>query len=217
MQEFGSIFIIGGWILLVIFTGILVKYIANEKKEISRKIVHIGIGPVVPLAWSLGIAKDTAIITALLITIGLFINNQYKFISAFENVARKSWGTIAYGISITTLLILLWPEHPAAANAGILTMAFGDGLAGLIGAELKTNSWIVFGQTKSIAGTATMFISTCIVLLIVSNISSTDINFLQVILISSIASSLEQLGPFGIDNISVPIGTAYSWLFFVGN
>ena len=61
------------------------------------------------------------------------INHQWRFIPAVEDVDRNSYGTIAYGIAITTLLLLFWPTRADAVSAGVLVMALGDGLAGLIG------------------------------------------------------------------------------------
>ena len=92
-------------------------------------------------------------------------------------------------------------------------MSFGDGLAGLIGPNLNSPDWLVLGQRKSISGTFTMAIVVAIVLSIVTIISGVSIQPLWLITITCLAVGLEQIGPWGIDNLTVPIGVAYGWLW----
>ena len=132
-----SLSLLAGWLALILsFSLLSSKWFPNEK-ELSRKIVHIGSGPVIPLAWWLNIESYLAIPLAAIITIGLLINYKLKFITSIEQIERKSFGTIAYGLSITLLLIFFWDSQPDAVTAGVLMMAFGDGLAGLIGRKLN--------------------------------------------------------------------------------
>ena len=135
-----------------------------NQRELSRKIVHIGTGPVIPLAWWLGIPSDWAIPMAILITIVILINHRWRLLPAIEDVNRHSYGTVAYALTITLLLIFFWPENAAAVCSGVLVMAFGDGLAGLIGRKVRSPNWLIWGQRKSIAGTLTMAVITLIIL-----------------------------------------------------
>ena len=152
-----------------------------------------------------------------MITAALIINYRLRLIKSIENVDRKSFGTIAYGISITSLIFLFWSNNPSAATAGALVMAFGDGLAGLIGRNIDSSQWIILGQRKSLIGTLSMYLVTAIVLSSISHV--TDINFeiVDILIISSLATILEQLSPLGIDNITVPIGVALSWKWLLLN
>ena len=193
----------------------LCRHYFPTQKELSRKVVHIGTGPVIPLAWALGISETLAIPVAGIITIALVINHRLRLLPALEDVNRQSYGTIAYGLSITFLLIFLWHNNPAAVSAGVLVMSFGDGFAGLIGRQLKSPSWTVLGQRKSMAGTLTMGITVAIVILALTAISGALMNPLLIIAITFLAVSLEQISPWGIDNLTVPIGIAYSWLWFI--
>ncbi len=127
-----AIFIIALWIVIILLIAVLCKRYFPKKEELSRKIIHIGTGPVILLAWLFNIPKNIAFSTALLITISLGVNYQYRLLPAIEDIERKSFGTIAYGISITLLLLLFWPRYASSISIGVLSMAFGDGLAGLI-------------------------------------------------------------------------------------
>ncbi len=181
--------------------------------ELSRKIVHIGTGPVIPLAWWLEVPRLIAVPLGVVITLGLLANHHWKFIPSIEDINRQSYGTITYGLAITLMLIIFWPNNAEAVCAGTLVMAFGDGLAGLIGRSVRSPAWKVFNQTKSLIGTLTMGIVSVSVLLILSMATQTPIQPFKIILISALALALEQISQNGIDNITVPIGTAYGWLW----
>jgi phytol kinase len=209
-----SIIIIICWIAIVLISAIICRYLYPGQKELSRKIIHIGTGPVLPLAWVLKISSNIAIPVASIITLGLFINHRLRLLPAMEDINRQSYGTIAYGMSITILIICLWPEHAAAVSAGVLVMSFGDGLAGLIGPKWQSPDWIILGQRKSVIGTVTMALVALIVLFLIALISGITIHPLLLIVIATLAVILEQVGPWGIDNLTVPIGVAYAWLWF---
>ena len=95
-------------------------------------------------------------------------------------------------------------------------MAFGDGLAGLIGQSINSPKWSVLGQSKSIAGTLTMLTVVAITTCTISSINNLNIQPLEIILISLIATFLEQISPWGIDNLTVPIGVTCIGIWLVG-
>ena len=183
------------------------KFFPNEK-ELTRKIVHIGTGPLIPIAYTLNIPKNLALIVAGIVTTALAINYRLKFFQSIENVDRKSFGTISYAISITFLIFLFWSNNPSALISGTLVMAFGDGFAGLIGRKINSPKWIICGQTKSVIGTLSMCLITAIIISSTCYFTDLNITFLEILITTAIATFLEQIGPLGIDNISVPIGVA---------
>ena len=164
MENIKSILVILVWISCILFVAIVCKKYFPGQKELSRKIIHIGTGPVIPIAWILEIPSNLAIPCAGIITIALLVNHRLRFISALEDVNRQSYGTIAYAFSITLLLIFLWPDNASSVSAGILSMSFGDGLAGLVGQNIKSPQWVILGQRKSLAGTSMKSFSFTIVL-----------------------------------------------------
>jgi len=211
-----AILVIALWITIVLIIASLCKKYFPKKEELSRKIIHIGTGPVILLASLFEIPKNIAFLSALFITLGLGINYQYRLLPAIEDVERKSFGTIAYGISITLLLALFWPRYESSISIGVLSMAFGDGLAGLIGRSINSPKWSVLGQSKSIAGTLTMGSVVAITTATISTINHLEIQSVEIIIISLIATFLEQISPWGIDNITVPIGVTCIGIWLVG-
>ena len=211
-----AIIVIAFWIITILVIAFLCKRYLPKKEELSRKIVHIGIGPVILFAWLFDIPKNIAFVSALFITIALAVNYQFRLMPTIEEIERKSFGTIAYGISITLLLLLFWPHYALSISLGVLSMAFGDGLAGLIGKSIKSPTWSILGQTKSIAGTLTMGIVVAITTELITSINNIAIQPLEIIAISIIATFLEQISPFGMDNITVPIGVTCIGIWLLG-
>ncbi len=211
-----AIIFIGFWIIAILIIAFLCKKYFPKKEELSRKIIHIGTGPVILLAELLNIPKNIAFFSAFFITIALGINYQFRLLPAIEDIERKSFGTIAYGMSITLLLLIFWPNYSSSISIGVLAMAFGDGLAGLIGRSITSPKWLVLGQTKSIAGTVTMLSVVAITTSIISSINNLEIESLEIIVISLIATFLEQISPWGIDNITVPIGVTCLGIWLIG-
>ena len=196
---------------MVIAGAVLCRRLRPNQRELSRKIVHIGTGAVVPLAWFFEIPFVVALPVAAVITVVTTINHQWRFIPAVEDVDRNSYGTIAYGVAITTLLLLFWPTRADAVSAGVLVMALGDGLAGLIGRNVDSPKWVLFGQTKSSVGTMTMAVVSSLVLIGLAQWSGADLSLPAALGMVAMATGLEQLSWGGLDNLSVPLSVGVLW------
>lgn len=200
--------------VFVIILAVLARRRWPQQRELSRKIVHIGTGPVLPFAWGLGIPAPWAVPIAAAVTVVALINHRWRLLPAVEDVDRHSYGTVAYGLAITTLLVLFWPDQPQAACAGVLVMAAGDGLAGLIGRAVQSPRWQIWGQTKSTAGTLTMAVVSSAMLSLLSKIGPEHLGITGVVAISLLAVGLEQFSRWGIDNLTVPLAVGLSWDWF---
>ncbi len=206
-----SLLIIGTWMLLVISAALICRERWPDQRELSRKIVHIGTGPIVVLAWWLTVQKSVAVPVAFGVTVITAVNHRLQLLPAVEDVDRNSYGTVAYGLAISLLLLVFWPEQAVAVCAGVLVMAFADGLAGLIGRGVTSPSWIIWQQRKSVAGTVTMGLVTALVLLLLVLISESPLHPLRLIAVCALAVGLEQFGRWGIDNLSVPLAVGLCW------
>ena len=199
--------------LLVLSAAPICRKRWPEQRELSRKIVHIGTGPVVVLAWWLSIPASIAVPVAFAVTVITAINHRIQLLPAVEDVDRNSYGTVAYGLAISLLLLLFWPEQAVAVCAGVLVMAFADGLAGLVGRGMTSPSWTVWQQRKSVAGTVTMGLVTALVLILLVLISQSPLHPLRLIAVCALAVGLEQWGRWGIDNLTVPMAVGLSWMW----
>jgi phytol kinase len=203
------------WLLLLAGLALTVRSRWPEQPEWSRKLLHIGAGLVVPLAWGLGINRGIAIGAAALVTLLATYNHRRRLLPGIEEVGRASYGTIGYGASITLLLLLWWPDHPAAVSAGVLVMALADGLAGLVGSSVVSPSWTVLGQRRSLVGTLVMALTSLTVLLglmlVCAAAGLPAPSLAGVVGLTLAAVLLEQIAVLGLDNFTVPIGIALLW------
>ena len=205
-------------ILLYLFSifliSIVFKNYNKDRKEFVRKIIHIGIGPLIPIAQFLKISQNSALIFTGIVSLIVFINYNYKLFPTIEDVERKSYGTLFYCLSLFILIYLFWDKDPYALITGFFIMTFGDGLAGLIGKNLNSKSWIFFKQKKSLFGTMTMFLTSLIVVCSIGYAQQNSLN-LNYFTIAFFATLLEQFSVLGIDNFIVPISSALFFNFFI--
>lgn len=212
VAQLTGVLAVAGWLALLSGAALLLRHRWPEQREWSRKLVHIGAGPVVLIAWAFGVDQLIAVPAAGAITLLAALNHRVRVLPAIEDVERRSYGTIAYGASITLLLWLWWPAHPATVAAGVLVMAFGDGLAGLLGPMIPSPSWTVFGERRSLAGTGAMALASLTVLLALGQLDGGSAPApAEIVLIALVATGLEQWALLGIDNFSVPMVVAGLW------
>ena len=203
-------------ILLYLFSifliSIVFKKFHENSKEFVRKIIHIGIGPLIPIAQFLKIDQNSALIFTGIVSLTVLMNYTYKIFPTIEDVERKSYGTFFYCISLFILISLFWNKDPYALITGFFIMTFGDGLAGLLGKSLKSKNWILFQQKKSLFGTITMFLTSLIVVCSIGYAQKNSFN-LNYFTIAFFATLLEQFSILGIDNLIVPISSALCFNF----
>ena len=200
---------------IFLLSSIFQKYRPNNN-ELKRKIIHIGIGPLIPIAKFLEIDQNSALFFTGIISLLVLTNYTFKIFPTIEDVERKSYGTLFYCLSLFILISLFWDRDPYSLITGFFIMTFGDGLAGLVGKTFNSRSWFFLKQKKSLIGTLTMFVTS---LLIVSSLGYTQQNNLNLnyFTIAFIATLLEQISFAGIDNFIVPITSAICFNFFITN
>jgi len=202
------------YLFSIFLISIVFKKYNEGSREIVRKIIHIGIGPLIPIAQFLKINQNSALIFTGIVSLMVFINYNYKLFPTIEDVERKSYGTLFYCLSLFILIYLFWDKDPYALISGFFIMTFGDGLAGLIGKSFNSKSWIFFKQKKSLYGTITMFLTSLIVVCSIGYSQQNNLN-LNYFTIAFIATLLEQFSILGIDNFIVPISSALFFNFLI--
>lgn len=202
------------YIFIIFFISIIYKRCNPNNKEALRKIIHIGIGPLIPLAKFLDIDQTSALCFTGLISLLTFINYQSKLFPTIEDIDRKSYGTLFYCLSLFILIYLYWDKDPTSLIAGFFIMTFGDGFAGLIGKNFKSKSWFFLKQKKSFLGTMTMFITSLIVVFGLSYFQKYSLN-INIFTIAFLSTVIEQFSIFGIDNFIVPISAAFCFNYFI--
>lgn len=179
--------------------------------ELPRKVVHIGAGNVILLAWWLQIPAWVGISASIIASIVALLSYYIPFLPGINSVGRKSLGTFFYAVSIGILIAWFWPlQQFHYAAIGILVMTWGDGLAGLMGQRFGKHPYEVWGMKKSWEGSVTMAlvsyaVSFLILLAVQGNVWQT---WLVSVAIALVATALEAFSKLGIDNLTVPLGSA---------
>ena len=203
--------IVATWLATVGSAAVLAKHHFAAGAEITRKIVHIGTGNVVLLAWWLEIPAAAGIGMAIAASVVTLISFWRPILPAIDNIGRKSLGTFFYAVSIGVSIAWFWPlQLPQYAALGIAIMAWGDGLAALVGQRFGRHRYWMLGSQKSWEGSLTMFaVSFCVAIaILLSTHGAIWQTWAIAALVSLCATSLETFSRLGIDNLTVPLGSA---------
>ncbi|MBR8830233.1 MAG: Phytol kinase [Chroococcopsis gigantea SAG 12.99] len=205
-----SIAIVAFYLGFIIFLSDLGRRFSTDA-EITRKVVHIGTGNVILLAWWLNIPAWVGITAAVVAAIVAIISYFVPILPSINSVGRTSLGTFFYAVSMGVLVAVFWPlSMPWYAAIGILTMALGDGMAALVGQNFGRHPYTMWGNKKSFEGSLTMagvsFLVTGFILLFVTG-NSLSI-WVIALIVAIVATLLETVSKLGVDNLTVPLGSA---------
>ncbi|MBD1828028.1 SEC59/DGK1/VTE5 family protein [Microcoleus vaginatus GB1-A2] len=206
-----QISLVGVWLGLILLVAEGLNRFTSVDAEVSRKVVHIGTGNVILLAWWLEIPGWVGISAGVLAGAIALISYQVPILPSLNTIKRKSLGTFFYAVSISVLVAWFWPlQHQEYAALGILVMTWGDGLAAVIGQKYGQHIYRVWGTQKSWEGSATMYlvslaVSSLILLAVQGAVWQT---WAVSAVVALVAATLESVSKLGIDNLTVPIGSA---------
>jgi len=208
------------YLLLVVFLAELLSRFGEKNSEITRKIVHIGAGNVILFAWWLEIPARIGIAAALIAGLIAIISYFLPILPSINSVGRQSLGTFFYAVSIGVLIAYFWPiNHQEYAVIGILIMTWGDGLAAIVGQNFGTHRYQLWGINKSWEGSVTMLLVSLLIMMIIlgSLIGFSLPVFWICLAIALSATFLEAFSWWGIDNLSVPLASAFLGFFLVNS
>jgi phytol kinase len=197
---------IGGvtaWLALVLTIAGVVAQRTTVAPETVRKIVHIGTGNVILLAWWWRVPTWMGIGAAILAAIVTLISYRVPLLPGIDSVNRRSAGTFFYAVSIGILMAWFWPHaHYQYTVLGILIMVWGDGLAAVVGQRWGKHPYALLGIHKTWEGSLTMagvagLVAGCV-------LGWTPL----VLVVAGVAAVLEIFSYYGLDNLTVPVGTA---------
>jgi len=205
-----QLMIVGAWVGTVIFLAEWLSRYTTVGTETVRKVVHIGTGNVILLAWWFGVPAWLGILASVLFSVLTVLSYKFPLLSSVSEAGRKSWGTFFYAISIGLLIALFWLHLPQYAVLGILVMTWGDGLAALVGQRWGRHPYTAWGMKKSWEGSLTMgfvsYVVSCLIFLGVQG--NTWQSWLIPVVVALVATGLETFSKIGIDNLTVPLGSA---------
>ena len=138
------------------------------ESRLSRKIIHIGTGPIFVLCWlmfpDVWYARWLAALVPLLITaqfalVGLGVMKDEASVKAMSRTGDRREilrGPLFYGIVFVVMTLVYWKDAPIGMVA-LMLMCGGDGLADILGRGLESPK-LPWNKDKSWAGSLGMFI-----------------------------------------------------------
>jgi phytol kinase len=206
-----QITIVAVWLGVVGIAAESIHRFTSAEPELVRKVVHIGVGNVIVLAWWLNIPQWLGVSASILFSAIALLSYRLPILPVINTVGRKSLGTFFYAISFAVLIGWFWSiGMPQYAALGILIMTWGDGMAALVGKRFGQRLYKLWGMQKSWEGSLTMAaVSYVVSLVILWNVQGAMWQTLLVpVGIAIAATVLEAFSKLGVDNLTVPLGSA---------
>ena len=201
-----------GLIVSYVFIAIIIvlaKIFEKKSKEASRKFIHIMLSNWWIIAMIFFDNVIWACIAPLSFVIINYISCKKNLISVMERDEKDKdgFGTVYYALSLLIIAIITFGilNRPEIGLCAILILGYGDGFAAIIGRNVKSLPYKIGKSKKTVAGSATMFfISFLIVAIFLASIQA-PMWFLKSILLAVSVSVLEAIGTKGTDNLIVPV------------
>jgi phytol kinase len=214
------------WIGLLIsltYLGVIILIatrIAHWPHEMSRTFAHILVANWWLIASLVIQSYWAAMVAPVFFVVFNALNSVFNWIPAINSKNRyKNLGTVYYALSVTALthLTFMDPQLRIAGGLGILAMGYGDGLAAVIGQFFGKHTYSIFRGHKSVEGTLTMLISVIAVSALYLLWQVGVIDWPVVVFIAAIATGIEAISPYGLDNLFVPLMTALLYFIIIFN
>jgi phytol kinase len=149
----------------------LMDFLAHRgviESRLSRKLIHIGTGPVFVLCWLLyadaPISRWLAalvplVITAQFVLVGTGILKDEAAVRAMSRTGDRREilrGPLYYGIVFVLITLIYWKDSLIGIPA-LMMMCGGDGIADIVGRRVSSPN-LPWSQEKSVAGSVSVFI-----------------------------------------------------------
>jgi len=201
------------------------------ESRLSRKIIHIGTGPLFVLCWLM--FADTADARWLAALVPLVITVQFALVglgiikdpAAVQSMSRTGdpkeilRGPLFYGIMFVALTLIYWKDSLIGIPA-LMMMCGGDGIADIVGRKIKS-SRLPWSPEKTLAGFLSVFAGGWLLTILVfaiyvwiGDFSGPITRFLFPVTVIALVAALVESLPFkDIDNLTVPLAAVIAGYF----
>ena len=217
--------LVGVYIYIGAVILLAAKWRLIRDAKMHRKFIHIMIGNIVFIWWVFDSSYVMAFLAAAPFIPLLILASPHSSINRLKDSfigdatgEGHDFGLVYYAISWTLLAFLLF-DHRMIASIAIVSMAYGDGMGGLIGKRF--GRYRILGK-KTIEGTLTVFSATAVSSLVVisfyQSLSGWGLLFTPSVLLPTavlmslflgvVVAILELVTPGAVDNLVIPMGVA---------
>lgn len=198
-------------------SSLLTKFnvLSNEG---SRKFIHVGVSNWWIIAMIFFNSNIYAAMVPALFVIINYISYKKQVFKAMERDGSKNdLGTVYFALSLLILALITFKnsEFSYIGALGILVMGYGDGFAAIVGIKYGKHKFKVLGNSKSLEGSLAMFIFSFTVSLFILYIFNPINIILFSLILALISTILEAFSPYGLDNLTVPLGTSLLYYLLI--
>ncbi len=189
---------------------------------LSRKIIHIGTGPIFVLCWLFFSDAPSArwlaalvpfAITAQFALVGLGVIKDPQSVTAMSRTGDRREilrGPLFYGVVFVILTLVYWKTSPIGMTA-LMLLCGGDGLADVVGKRIQTAP-LPWSPRKTVGGLLAVFAGGWVFAALVAGVfvsagvfAGPLSDYLLGITIVSLAGMIVESLPFAdVDNLTVP-------------
>jgi len=171
--------------------------------EFGRKFIHITVGCFVAVwPWFLS-WRQIELLSVLFLAV-IIASKLLRLFQAIHSVQRPTLGELFFAIAVG--LVALVTHDKWIYAAALLQMALADGLAAIIGVQFGNRlKYLIFNYPKSVVGTMTFFVVSTGILVGYSHASGQELDVAFILTTSLLATALENVAVWGLDNLLVPL------------
>ena len=204
----------------------LMDYFAHRgwiESRLSRKLIHIGTGPIFVLCWlmfpDVPSSRWLAALVPFAITVqfalvGLGIMKDDASVKAMSRTGDRREilrGPLFYGIVFVVMTVWFWKDSPIGVIA-LMLMCGGDGIADLVGRNVKSPN-LPWSREKTVAGSLAVFVGGFVLaaailsIFVAAGIFAEPLSsyLFPLMLIALVGAAIESLPYKDIDNITVTL------------
>jgi phytol kinase len=201
-------------LLLLTLVTVFVLLVINElwwrarrvHGEFSRKFIHITVGSFVA-AWPFFLSWREIELLSVAFVVVVSLSKYLNIFKAIHSAQRPTWGELFFALAVGLIAVVTHDKWVYAA--ALLQMGLADGLAAIIGVHYGNRlKYLIFQHPKSAAGTLTFFVTSLGILLAFNQWGDQSLSVVFMLLVTGLATILENLAVFGLDNLLVPLFVA---------
>ena len=179
--------------------------------EATRKLAHIAGGLMALLLPSLFESSWPVVVLAVGFTLLLTATARFGSLQSIHAIRRRSVGAYWYPGAIAATFVLAQGSASTYA-VGVLALTLGDGLAGVVGQRYGRHHFSVWGNPKTVEGSATAFsLTAAAVVVVLAPAHGSPVSVLgTAVVVGLVVAVVEALSPWGLDNITVPLAAVAS-------
>lgn len=202
----GPLIGIGGVAAILLASEFLWRTSIFKRAETPRKLVHILTGVYIAF-WPLLMSFRWIQALSLLMFAVVYASKKLHLFRSIHSVNRPTYGELLFPLGV--FVSATFAQSGWVYLAAVLHLSLADGIAALVGVRyLKRFGYKVFGQQKTVIGTAVFYVCSLFIITatMITDPAAYGENVRLVVLLLPLGTTfIENIAVYGTDNIFVPI------------